>query len=182
MTGFPKNINKSWTLFLDRDGVINKRIYEGYVQHWEAFEFLPGVPESLAVFSRIFGRIIVVTNQQGIAKGIMNEKQLQSVHRNMFAEVEKAGGKIDAVFHCPDMASKPDNCRKPSASMALRAKKRFPEIDFGKSIMVGDAESDMVFGKNVGMFTIFMGDGPVSPKIVDYITQDLPSLATLLIR
>ncbi len=182
MTGFPKNINKSWTLFLDRDGVINKRIYGGYVQHWERFEFLPGVPESLAVFSRIFGRIIVVTNQQGIAKGIMNEKQLLSVHRKMFAEVEKAGGKIDAVFHCPDMASKPANCRKPSAFMALKAKERFPEIDFNKSIMVGDAESDMAFGKNVGMFTVFLGDEPASPEIVDYITLDLPALATLLIR
>jgi len=182
MTDFLKNINKSWTLFLDRDGVINKRIYGGYVQHWETFEFLPGVPESLAVFSRIFGRIIVVTNQQGIAKGIMSERQLQSVHRKMFAEVEKAGGKIDAVFYCPDIASKSGNCRKPSASMALKAKKRFPEIDFGKSIMVGDAESDMAFGKNVGMFTVFMGDEPVPLEIVDYITQDLPSLASLLIR
>ncbi|GMT46205.1 MAG: D-glycero-alpha-D-manno-heptose-1,7-bisphosphate 7-phosphatase [bacterium] len=182
MAAFPKNINKSWTLFLDRDGIINKRIYGGYVQHWEAFEFLPGVPESLAVFSRIFGRIIVITNQQGIGKGIMNEAQLEAVHRKMFVEVEKAGGKIDAVFHCPDVASKPGNCRKPSAFMALKAKKRFPEIDFNKSIMVGDAESDMVFGKNAGMFTILMGDEPVSPETVDYITRDLPSLATLLIR
>ncbi len=177
MTGFPKNIDKRWTLFLDRDGVINKRIYGGYVQHWETFEFLPGVPESLAVFSRIFGRIIVITNQQGIAKGIMNKEQLQSVHRKMLAEVEKAGGKIDAVFHCPDMASKPENCRKPSAFMALKAKKRFPAIDFSKSIMVGDAESDMAFGKNVGMFTVLVGNETVLSEIVDFKTRDLPSLA-----
>ncbi len=177
MTGFPKNIDKSWTLFLDRDGVINKRIYGGYVQHWESFEFLPGVPESLAFFSLIFGRIIVITNQQGIGKGIMNEAQLQSVHRKMFAEVEKAGGKIDAVFYCPDMASKSGNCRKPSAFMALKAKKRFPEIDFSKSIMVGDAESDMVFGKSAGMFTVLVGNETVSSEVVDFKTRDLSSLA-----
>ncbi len=182
MTGFPKNIDKSWTLFLDRDGVINKRIFGGYVKHWEAFEFLPGVRESLAVFSRIFGRIIVITNQQGIAKGIMNETQLEAVHCKMFAEVEKAGGKIDAVFHCPDEASKPGNCRKPSAFMALKAKKMFPEIDFSKSIMVGDAESDMAFGKNAGMFTVLVGNETVSPEIVDFKTGDLSSLVTLLIR
>jgi len=177
MTGFPKNIDKSWTLFLDRDGVINKRIYGGYVQHWEAFEFLPGVPESLAVFSGIFGKIIVVTNQQGIGKGIMNEDQLQSVHRKMFTEVEKAGGRIDAVFHCPDMASMPDNCRKPSPFLALKAQKQFPEIDFSKSIMVGDAESDMVFGKSAGMFTVLVGNESISPEFVDFKTYDLPSLA-----
>ncbi len=177
MAGFPKNIDKSWTLFLDRDGVINKRIYGGYVQHWETFEFLPGVLESLAFFSRIFGRVIVITNQQGIGKGIMNETQLQSVHCEMFAEVEKAGGKIDAVFHCPDMASKPDSCRKPSAFMALKAKDRFPEIDFSKSIMVGDAENDMAFGKNAGTFTVLVGNETVSPEVVDFKTRDLSSLA-----
>lgn len=177
MACFPKNIDKSWTLFLDRDGIINKRIYGGYVQHWETFEFLSGVLESLAIFSRIFGRTVVVTNQQGIAKGIMNEDQMQSVHRKMLAEVEKAGGKIDAVFHCPDMASKPGNCRKPSAFMALKAKKRFPEIDFSKSIMVGDAESDMAFGKNAGMFTVLVGNETVSSEVVDFKTGDLSSLA-----
>ncbi len=177
MAGFLKNIDKSWTLFLDRDGVINKRIDGGYVQHWETFEFLPGVPESLAIFSRIFGRIIVITNQQGIAKGIMNEKQLQSVHRKMIADVEKAGGKIDAIFHCPDMASKSGNCRKPSVFMALKAQKRFPEIDFSKSIMVGDTESDMAFGKNAGMFTVLVGAEMVSPEVVDFKTRDMSSLA-----
>ncbi len=177
MTGFPKNIDKSWTLFLDRDGVINKRIQGGYVKCWETFEFLPGVPESIAIFSRIFGRIIVITNQQGIAKGIMNEAQLEVVHREMFAEVEQAGGKIDAIFHCPDMASKPGNCRKPSAFMALKAQKRFPEIDFSKSIMVGDTESDMAFGKNAGMFTVLVGAEMVSPEVVDFKTRDLSSLA-----
>ena len=95
----------------------------------------------------------------------------------MFAEVKKAGGKIDAVFHCPDMASKPDNCRKPSPFLALKAQKQFPQIDFSKSIMVGDAESDMTFGKNAGMFTVLVGNEMVSPEVVDFKTMNLPSLA-----
>ncbi len=180
MMAFPDNIDKSWTLFLDRDGVINKRIYGGYVQHPDTFEFLPGVLESLAFFSRIFGRIIVVTNQQGIGKGIMDEIQLEAVHRKMLTDVEYAGGKIDAVFYCPDLASKPDNCRKPSPFLALEAQKQFPEIDFHKSIMVGDAESDMVFGRQAGMFTVLVGEGSVPQKVVDFNTRDMTSLRTFL--
>jgi len=180
MTAFLKNIDKSWTLFLDRDGVINKRIYGGYVQRPEDFEFLPGVPESLAFLSRVFGRIIVVTNQQGIGKGIMNEVELDAVHRKMLAGLEKAGGRIDAVFYCPDLAEKPENCRKPSPYLAFEARKQFPEIDFHKSIMVGDAESDMVFGKNAGMITILVGNENVPVQVVDFKTRDLTSLAKLL--
>jgi histidinol-phosphate phosphatase family protein len=180
MTGFLKNIDRSWTLFLDRDGVINRRIYGGYVQHPDAFEFLPGVLESLAFFSRIFGRILVVTNQQGIGKGIMTEKQLEAVHGKMLTEVNRAGGRIDAVFYCPDLASKPDNCRKPSPFLALEAQKRFPGIDFHKSIMVGDAVSDMAFGKQTGMFTVWVGEGSVPLGLADLAVPDLVSFSSLL--
>ncbi len=178
MADFLKNIDKSWTLFLDRDGVINKRIFGGYVQHPEEFEFLPHVPESLALFSQIFGRIIVVTNQQGIGKRIMSETQLYAIHRKMTDEVEKAGGKIDAVFYCPDIVSKRENCRKPSPELALEARKQFPEIDFNKSMMVGDTETDMIFGKNAGMFTLLVGNDSVPPETVDFKIPDLSFLAS----
>jgi D-glycero-D-manno-heptose 1,7-bisphosphate phosphatase len=172
-------IDKNWTLFLDRDGVINRRIFGGYVTHPEEFVFLPGVPENLAVLSRVFGKIIVVTNQQGIGKGLMDEKQLEAVHQKMRKGVEKAGGRIDAVFFCPDLAEKPDNCRKPSPFLALEARKRFPEIDFHKSIMVGDAVSDMVFGKQTGMFTVWVGAEDAPPDVSDFKFTDLPSFALL---
>ncbi len=180
MTAFLKNIDKNWTLFLDRDGVINQRIVGGYVQHPDAFELLPGVPESLAFFSSVFGRIIVVTNQQGIGRGLMSEQQLEAVHRKMFSEVEKAGGRIDAVFFCPDLETKVENCRKPSPFLALEARRQFPEIDFQKSIMVGDAKSDMDFGKQAGMFTVLVGKENVPGDLVDFKTDDLASLAVLL--
>ncbi len=180
MTAFLKNIDKNWTLFLDRDGVINQRIVGGYVQHPDAFELLPGVPESLAFFSSVFGRIIVVTNQQGIGKGLMTEKQLETVHRKMLTKVAQAGGRIDAAFYCPDLASKPANCRKPSPFLALEARKQFPEIDFQKSIMVGDAKSDMDFGKQAGMFTVLVGKENVPGDLIDFKTADLASFAILL--
>ncbi len=150
-------IDRSFTLFLDRDGVINKRIYEGYVTIPGQFEFLPGVVKSFRLFNRLFGRIIVVTNQQGVGKGIMTEAELEKVNNLMISEIRKKGGRIDAVYYCTDLKEKPQNCRKPGTAMADRAKDDFPEIDFSKSIMVGDSESDMLFGEKKGMITVFVG-------------------------
>ncbi len=182
MMQFPPSIDRSWSLFLDRDGVINKRIVDGYVQSPGEFVFLPGVLDALAFFSEVFGKIIVVTNQQGIGKGRMNEKQLEAVHRKMLAAVNAAGGRIDAVFYCPDLASKPQNCRKPSPFLAREAVKKFPQIDLKKSIMAGDAESDVDFGKNAGMMTVFLGkDGPVARK-ADFCFSGLPELALFIRR
>lgn len=154
-----KNIvNKEWTLFLDRDGVINVRIIDGYVTRPDEFEFLPNVIEALKVFKEKFNRIIIVTNQQGIGKGIMTIEDVETVHKHMVQEIENQGGKIDKIYLCPQLKSVPDNFRKPNPMMAYFAKNDFPEIDFSKSIMVGDMNSDIEFGKNAGMKTIFIGD------------------------
>lgn len=152
------HIDKSWTLFLDRDGVINKRLPGDYVKEPAEFEFLPGVLESIAAFSKLFGRIIIVTNQQGIGKGLMTENDLQKVHQHMLSEIEAAGGHIDAVYHCPGLAEDDPPCRKSNPGMALQAKEDFPEIDFGKSVMIGDSESDMEFGRRLGMKCILVGE------------------------
>ncbi len=173
MTKFLKNINENWTLFLDRDGVINERIFGGYVQSWEAFDLLPGVLESLVIFARCFGRIIMVTNQQGVGKGLMDKEVLNNIHRQLRATVEKAGGRLDAIYFCPDLESKVNNCRKPGIAMALQAQNDFPEIDFSKSIMVGDSVSDMEFGKNAGMFTVFVGTKEPAGIIPDIRVNNL---------
>jgi len=152
------HINKSWTIFLDRDGVINKRLYDDYVKSVDEFEFLPGVLGALKSFSELFLRVFVVTNQQGIAKGLMNEDALQIVHKHLITKVHEAGGKIDEIYYCPDMAGTGSSNRKPEIGMALKAKEEYPEIDFSKSIMIGDSISDMKFGKNAGMKTVFITD------------------------
>ena len=151
-------IDEDWTLFLDRDGVINVRIIDGYVTKIEEFEFMTGVVEAFEIFKEKFGRIIIVTNQQGVGKGIMTNEDVENVHDYMIGEIQSHGGKIDKVYFCPQLKSASDNYRKPSPKMAYFAKEDFPEIDFEKSIMVGDMNSDVEFGKNAGMKTVFVGD------------------------
>ncbi len=151
-------IDQSWTLFLDRDGVINKRLVDDYVKIWEEFEFLPGVKEAINKLSKMFGRIIIVSNQQGVGKGLMTEDDLKEIHSKMITEIEEAGGCIDAIYYCPELKENNPECRKPMPGMALQAQKDFPEIDFDKSIMVGDSPSDMEFGIHLGMVTVFVGE------------------------
>lgn len=155
-------INKDWTLFLDRDGVINVRIIDGYVTKIDEFEFLPNVIESLKIFKEKFKRIIVVTNQQGVGKGIMKFEDVEEVHRYMIQKVADNEGKIDKVYFCPQLKSVPDNYRKPSPKMAYFAQNDFPDIDLSKSIMIGDMYSDVEFGINAGMKTIFIGDNELT--------------------
>lgn len=150
--------DSSWTLFLDRDGVINVRLPGDYVKTVAEFEFLPGVPEAIAALSKIYGRIVVVTNQQGISKGLYSHEDLDLIHRHMVSSIENAGGRINAVYYAHQLASENSPMRKPGTGMALQAKKDFPEIDFSKSVMVGDSASDMEFGKALGMLTVFAGD------------------------
>ena len=154
MADFISEIDKSWSLFLDRDGVINKRIFGGYITNWEEFEFLPGVVEAVSVFSKYFKYIFIVTNQQGIGKGLMSEGDLNSIHDKLQTYFLKNDGRVDAIYFCPELASKEVNCRKPGIWMAEKAKSDFPEIDFKISVMVGDSESDILFGKNAGMKTV----------------------------
>ena len=171
--------DKTWTLFIDRDGVINRRPAGDYVKQWDEFEFLPGVPEAMARLSDIFGRIIVVTNQQGIGKGLMTAEDLEEIHRMMVDEIEKKGGRIDVIYYCPDLEDDPDNCRKPGTVMAERAKTDFPDIDFSKSIMAGDTENDMLFGKNAGMMSVLINtnDIPQDEIFADAVFPDLISFA-----
>jgi len=176
------NVDKSWTLFLDRDGVINKKLPEAYVQHWEEFEFLPGVKTTLAELSKLFGRIVLVTNQQGIGKGIMTHDDLTLVHKNMLQEIELAGGRMDALYYCAELAQDLPHNRKPNTGMPEQAKSDFPEIDFAKSIIVGDSESDMEMGRRLGMKRVFIAREPerlpLGLEIADYWVVQLPEWLT----
>ena len=111
------HIDGSWTLFLDRDGVINRRIIDGYVRSVRDFEILPGVLEAISRLSVIFGRIIIVTNQQGIGKGLMTEEELSSIHRFLTDKITGAGGRIDAIYHAPNLAQENSVMRKPATGM-----------------------------------------------------------------
>lgn len=170
-------------MFLDRDGVINRRLPGDYVKTWEEFEFLPGVLESIAILSRIFDLIIVVTNQQGIGKGLMTEADLDAIHEKMIGRIRQADGRIDAVFHCPDLAGKEPDCRKPSPYMAFQAKKKFTQLKFSHSVMVGDTLADMQFGAGLGMTTVLIetemeeGIGEEPGLKIDYRFPSLKAFA-----
>ena len=150
--------DRTWTLFLDRDGVINQRLMNDYIKTIEGFVFLDGVLEAMPIFNQIFGQIVVVTNQQGIEKGLMTQKDLYNIHARMLNSIRDKGGRIDAIYHCPELANTNAECRKPNTGMALEAKTDFPEIDFEKSVMIGDSISDMEFGRKLGMTCVFVGE------------------------
>jgi len=149
-------VNQEWTLFLDRDGVINERIFGGYVLRWEEFHFLPGVIDGLAYIEGKIGRIIVVTNQQCVALGKISREDVERIHDLMRAEIERQGGRVNAVYTAIERKGDRLSRRKPNASMALEAQRDFPEIDFAKSIMVGDTDTDLQFGQALGMRTVLI--------------------------
>ena len=144
------------TLFLDRDGVINRRIPGAYVKEVEKFNFFPKLPENFKTLNQYFHKVIVVTNQQGIGKELMDHDDLAVVHDYMLFEIEMNEGHIDAVYYCPDLNQLDPPCRKPNPGMALEAKANFPDIDFKNSLMVGDSESDIQFGSRLGMKTLLV--------------------------
>ncbi|MDR0436959.1 MAG: HAD family hydrolase [Bacteroidales bacterium] len=146
------------TLFLDRDGVINRRLIDDYVKTPDEFMFEDGALEAIAKLSNCFERVVVVTNQQGIGKKLMSEHTLHEIHSHMKSEVEKAGGRIDAIYFCPDLRHSKSLYRKPNIGMGLQAKRQFSDIRFKQSVMVGDSISDMKFGKKLGMKTIFISN------------------------
>ena len=177
-------IEKGWALFLDRDGVINKRITDDYVKHPDEFEFIPGVTEAFTIFAKLFDPIVVVTNQQGIGRGMMTNAQLNLIHKKMFEEILEVGGRIDAVYFSPDLKNMRSFTRKPAVGMGLKARQEFPSINFKRSIMVGDTYSDILFGHRLGMITVLIGvDKNVAFKcagILDYAFPDLISFAEYL--
>jgi histidinol-phosphate phosphatase family protein len=168
---------KEWTLFLDRDGVISQRKPHDYVRTWEEFRFLDGVLEAMSIFDKIFGRIIIVSNQQGVGKGIMSAEDLQMIDLRMKNEISSHGGRIDASFYCTHLDSEYHPDRKPNTGMGLKARSNFPEIDFSKSVMVGDSPSDMEFGKRLGMANVFINENDDKHELADYQYSSLKDFA-----
>lgn len=150
-------------IFLDRDGVINKKMPEGeYVEQWSEFSFLPGVLETFRILSEKAFLIIVVTNQRCIARGIITEERLREIHENMVREIKNNGGNIDAIYFCPHDISDDCSCRKPKPGMLFSARDDFRnkgiEIDLKNSYIIGDSEKDILAGKAMGLKTIKIGE------------------------
>jgi histidinol-phosphate phosphatase family protein len=174
----------TWSLFLDRDGVINKRIVGGYVRLWDQFTFLPGVLDAFKILTGNFNRIFVVSNQQGVGKGLMTDQDVTDIHVRMTEEIVKAGGTVDMTYYCPFLEVSRSIMRKPGIGMALQARKEFPEINFKRSVMVGDSISDMIFGKRLKMKTVLLSNDIAlirkGANVIDLVYDDLLSFAKSL--
>jgi len=144
------------TVFLDRDGVINEKMPEGkYVGSLGDFKILPGAVEAIARLHGAGIRVIVVSNQRGVALGYYSDADVMAIHDELRTKVQRVGGQIDGFYFCPHDKNECD-CRKPKVGMFEQAKREFPAISAERSVMIGDSLSDMEFGAAAGMATIFV--------------------------
>jgi histidinol-phosphate phosphatase family protein len=175
-----EKIDTRWTLFLDRDGVINHDKDNDYIRNWDEFRFYDETLEAIALLSKLFNRILVATNQKGVGKGLMSLADLTNIHSNMLTGIQQVGGRIDKVYYCTDLLDD-SPCRKPNPGMAHQAKSDFPEIDLSKSIIVGNRISDMGFGRNAGMHTVFVTtthpETPYPDPLIDLCFNNLLEFA-----
>lgn len=128
-------------LFLDRDGVINVKPPDGgYVRTWEEFRLIPAAVDWICLFNALDFLVIVVTNQRGVARGLMSTENLTDIHTRMIAALARQGARIDDIFVCPHEEGTCD-CRKPRPGLVRQARQRW-DIDMSRSLLIGDSESD----------------------------------------
>jgi D-glycero-alpha-D-manno-heptose 1-phosphate guanylyltransferase len=138
------------TLLLDRDGVINRLRPGDYVKSWDEFEFMPGIMDAMAIFSRKFRDIFIITNQRGVGKGLMSKNDLLEIHDRMLSELKSHGGRVDGIYYCTATEMN-DPMRKPNTGMFSVLQKEHPDVKKKRTLMIGDSQSDMEFAKNCGI-------------------------------
>ena len=153
-------------VFLDRDGVLNRNLPDGgFVTSWENFELLPGVEEAVGRLNRSGRKVIVVTNQRGIALGLLSDDDLHALHERLCEHFAAHDAHLDAIYYCPH-----DNgqctCRKPLPGLFELAFRDFPGATAGNSVMIGDSLSDMEAASRLGMRSVFLAD-PAEPPRAD---------------
>ena len=143
-------------VFLDRDGVLNRKMREGaYVSDWAQFEWLPGAVEAVVRMNRANLTVILVSNQRGIALGRATAEQVERIHDNMQSHLARHGARLDAIYYCPHEIGE-CHCRKPDVGLFEQATKDFPQINADNSVVIGDSLSDIQAGQRLGMKTIFI--------------------------
>ena len=152
-------------VFLDRDGLINRQAaLHHYISNPVDFEILPGVPEAIKRLNDAEYLTIMVTNQRGVARGMLTMEQVETVHGYLQSELAKHGAHIDAIYICPH-ADGECTCRKPDIDLFLMAEKDF-DIDKSQSWMVGDSDTDVEAGKKYGVRTILTSSLPQAANMI----------------
>lgn len=142
------------TVFLDRDGVINRR-RKHYVTTWAEFHMLPGVVDSIVRLTRSGFRVIVVTNQSAIGRGLVSRTVVDDIHERVAARVQKAGGRISAFLVCPHTPDDGCPCRKPAAGLLLLAQTEM-QVDLATAMLVGDQLTDVEAANAAGCLPIIV--------------------------
>lgn len=150
-------------VFLDRDGVINEKAEpHHYVRTWNEFRFLPNIADWIRIFNALDYLVIVITNQRGIARGIMTQESVDEIHHRMLDAFARLGARVDDVFVCPHEENGCD-CRKPKPGLVLQAQSKW-DIDIGHSLMIGDSDDDAKLAALCGMsFLRADGHGRLQP-------------------
>ena len=148
-------------VLLDRDGVINKN-RPGYVKSWREFEFLPGALEALRTLAERRVRVVVVTNQSPVGRGIITRQELMRVNEHMLTTVNAHGGRIDGILCCPHAPEAACTCRKPRPGLLLEALRRF-RLDRAHSYMVGDSSTDLEAAHHAGIPCVMVLSGRALP-------------------
>ncbi len=177
-------------IFIDRDGTIN--IDKDYLTEPEGVEFIKGSPEAIKLANELGLRVIIISNQSGVARGIMTLAQVDAVNSRLVAMLGERGAKVDAIYYCPHHPEYGDriecSCRKPGIGMLLRARYEFG-VDLSRSFVVGDKWSDVKCGENAGSLTSLVRTGYddyqrcIDAGIkIDYLADDLFDTVTNFVR
>lgn len=168
-------------VLLDRDGVINRKAPEGeYITTWGSFEFLPGVSEGISLLRESGYRVIVVSNQRCVAKGLVTTQEVDALHKQMCEELSRQGALVDRVYYCPHDYCDGCACRKPKPGMLLKALDEFG-LSPAASWMVGDSSSDMEAGRSAGLQTVFVSQHNKSGICADMVAGSLLEAARAII-
>ncbi len=176
----PRRLEPGRTAFLDRDGTINEPATEGdYIRRPEQLRLLPGAAEAIRALNELPAKVVVVTNQRGIALGLMSEADVEAVNERLIADLAAGGAKLDAVYHCPHGKDECD-CRKPGTGMFKRATREVDGVEIEGAAMVGDSALDIEAGRRLGITTVRLGPTAENEPRPDHEASDLPGAVAWL--
>ena len=167
-------------VFFDRDGTIMKDC--DYCSDPKDVKIFPGVPEALRRLKSRGFKLIIITNQSGIGRGLMTVEQYRALEREVVRQL--GGDLIDATYFCPDVPGQHSSCRKPAPGMILQAKQEHG-IDLPRSFFIGDKEIDVECGRNAGVRTIRVQTGfqrDTTGSRADWVAEDLPAAAAIILN